>query len=70
MKTTMYPEVISPSYGHKIRRGKGFSAEELKAIKISVNHARELGLPVDERRRTLHKENVDLLKRLLAKQIN
>ncbi len=42
----------------KQRCGKGFSREELKKAGLSFKEALRLGIPVDSRRRTSHKENV------------
>lgn len=50
----------------KVRKGKGFSRGELKAVNLSVKEARKLGIPVDERRSTIHDENVKTLKTFLA----
>jgi len=44
------------------RKGRGFSKEELAAIKWNVKQAREAGLIVDERRRSKYKENIATLK--------
>jgi large subunit ribosomal protein L13e len=47
------------------RFGKGFSKEELKAVGLSFKEALKIGIPVDVRRRTAHKENIDALKSYL-----
>ncbi|MEM1539326.1 MAG: ribosomal protein L13e [Candidatus Bathyarchaeia archaeon] len=47
--------------GGKQRSGKGFSLNELKEAKLSVKEALKLGIPVDLRRRTIHKGNVESL---------
>ena len=44
------------------RKGRGFSKDELAAIKWSVKQAREAGLIVDERRKSKYKENIATLK--------
>jgi large subunit ribosomal protein L13e len=49
----------------KQRFGKGFSREELKKAGLTLKEARRLGLPVDVRRKTAHKENVEAAKALL-----
>jgi len=55
--------------GGKQRLGKGFSLDELKKVGLKPKQALKLGIPVDTRRRTVHKENVEKLKKLLeAKQ--
>lgn len=47
------------------RRGKGFSREELKKTGLSLREAAKLGIPVDYRRKTIHKENVNIINSLL-----
>jgi len=55
--------------GGKQRLGKGFSLDELKKVRLKPKQALKLGIPVDTRRRTVHEENVEKLKKLLeAKQ--
>ncbi|MEM4701123.1 MAG: ribosomal protein L13e [Candidatus Bathyarchaeia archaeon] len=55
--------------GGKQRLGKGFSLNELKKAGLNPKKALKLGIPIDVRRRTMHEENVEKLKRLLeAKQ--
>lgn len=57
----MYPKVISKG---KIRKGRGFSLEELRNAKISLSDAKKLGIYVDKRRKTYYEENVECLKKL------
>lgn len=68
MGARTFPEVVSPWYRHKPRRGKGFSLEELKAANISISQARASGLPVDGRRRSSRQENIKLLKKIFSKK--
>jgi len=49
----------------KQRRGKGFSREELKKSGLSPREAFRLKIPVDLRRRTVHEENVNIIKEFL-----
>ena len=51
--------------GEKQRHGKGFSREELKKSGLSPREALKLHIPVDFRRRTVHEENVSVIKRFL-----
>jgi len=61
--TTMKPIVFKK--GGKRRSGKGFSREELKKAGLSLKEALRLGIPVDSRRRTVHEDNINAVKRLL-----
>jgi ribosomal protein L15E len=45
----------------KPRKGKGFSLAELKEANITAGRAKLLGVPVDKRRKTCHKDNVEIL---------
>jgi ribosomal protein L13E len=49
----------------RARRGKGFSRAELREACLSPSHALKLGIPIDIRRRTKHKENIENLKKYL-----
>lgn len=49
----------------KVREGKGFSGEELKAVELTPGKARSLGIPYDPRRKTSRDENVKALKEYL-----
>jgi ribosomal protein L15E len=59
--------LISPivESGGRVREGKGFSGEELKAVELTPTKARRLGIPHDPRRKTSHEENVEALKKYL-----
>jgi ribosomal protein L13E len=61
--TEVKPKVESP--GGKQRCGRGFSREELKKAGTNLTEALKFSLPVDSRRRTFHKENVEAVKNLL-----
>ncbi|RJS85300.1 hypothetical protein CW706_01665, partial [Candidatus Bathyarchaeota archaeon] len=50
----------------KVRKGKGFSREELRSANLSVKEARNLGISVDERRSTMHEENVKTLRAFIS----
>ncbi|QOJ79699.1 ribosomal protein L13e [Infirmifilum lucidum] len=48
-----------------IRDGKGFSLGEIKALNLTEHEARLLGVYVDLRRKTVHEENIRILKEYL-----
>jgi len=50
----------------KVRKGRGFSREELRSANLSVKEARKLGISVDERRSTMHDENVKTLRAFIS----
>jgi large subunit ribosomal protein L13e len=52
--------------GMRKHAGKGFSREELKAAGLSFKDALKIGVPIDVRRRTSHKENIEALKNYLS----
>jgi len=52
--------------GRKQRHGKGFSREELKEVGLGLREALRRHIPADVRRRTVHKENVEVLKSFLG----
>lgn len=45
-----------------LKVGRGFSEGEVKALGLTVKEARLLGIYVDERRKTVHPENVEALR--------
>jgi hypothetical protein len=45
------------------RTGKGFSKKEIHEAGLTFHKVRMLGLPLDKRRRTIHPENVQLLRK-------
>jgi len=48
--------------GHVIRKGRGYSLEELKEAGLDPRIARRDGVPVDVWRNTMHADNVERLK--------
>jgi|Deesub1362A_J573_1020465.scaffolds.fasta_scaffold02222_9 large subunit ribosomal protein L13e len=54
--------------GGKQRNGRGFSRGELKEAGLSLKDALKLKIPIDKRRKTLYKENVSAIKKLLENQ--
>jgi large subunit ribosomal protein L13e len=62
------PRLISPMITKEVtvREGYGFSGAELKEAGLTVTEARRIGLPVDQRRKSSHPENVEILKEWAA----
>lgn len=52
---------------HVVKEGKGFSHGELSKVKISFDVARRIGLRIDPRRKSVHEENIKVLKEWLGK---
>lgn len=48
--------------GGETKGGKGFSRDELREAGLDPKKARRLGISIDLRRKTRHKENVKTLK--------
>ena len=44
------------------KEGRGFSLEELRKAELHFKKALKLKIPVDTRRRSLHEENIEVLK--------
>lgn len=69
------PIVRAPTlkYNRKVRAGRGFSLEEIKAAGLTAKYARTIGIAVDHRRQNRSVEgleaNVNRLKEYLAKLI-
>ena len=59
---SLRPAVRCPSikYNSKLRSGRGFTLEELKAAKINRMQARTIGIAVDHRRRNRSVESLQL----------
>lgn len=51
---------------NRMRKGRGFSLGELKEAGLSLEKAKAMNIPVDKRRKSVHKENVELLKKFLS----
>jgi transcription termination factor NusA len=60
------PEIRAPQTGN-IRRGRGFSLQEIKDAGLSLTDARWMAIPIDGRRKTRHPENVKLIKNYLER---
>jgi|GEM_PF-965751 len=48
-----------------VRIGRGFSIGELKAVGIDVKLAKQLNIPVDSRRKGVHEENIESLRKFI-----
>ncbi|WEU40623.1 MAG: ribosomal protein L13e [Candidatus Odinarchaeum yellowstonii] len=57
--------VKCPFTPHIIRAGRGFSLGEIKESGVEINLLKKLGVYVDRRRRSVHKENINALKNIL-----
>ncbi len=69
-ETKMKATAIVRKKDGRPREGHGFSLEELRKAELDVKKALKLGIPVDRRRRSLHEENVEALKRHLKEATN
>lgn len=49
-----------------VRTGRGFSVGEIEAAGIDAALAKQLSIPIDGRRKSVHEENVESLKRFLT----
>jgi len=59
------PIVVKPGQRYEVRKGRGFSKGELALVGLTVTQARRLGLYVDKRRKSVHQENVEALRKYL-----
>ncbi len=59
------PSVKSPK-DLRPKRGRGFTKSEIRAADLTVKDARDMGLMVDLRRKTLHEANVEALKQYVT----
>ncbi len=64
--TTPRPKILKND--GKQRFGRGFSREELRKAGSSLKEAVKLGLLVDDRRKTVHDENVEAAKVFLKER--
>ncbi len=58
--------VMSPIVRRWVR-GKGFSVRELMSVGLDMEYAKKMRLPIDRRRKSVHKQNIDLLREILEK---
>ena len=56
LRPAVYSQTIK--YNHKLRQGRGFTLEELKAANINKRQAKTIGIAVDHRRRNKSLESL------------
>ena len=61
----MKVEAIVYKKNGKPRKGKGFSRKEFEEAKITIKEALKLGIPIDKRRSSAYKENIETLKQFI-----
>jgi ribosomal protein L13E len=60
--------VVYSKHGRRLmREGKGFSLLELMQAGLTVNQAKAAKIRIDMRRKTVHEQNVKMLKEALSK---
>lgn len=60
-------EVYKPGSGKRDKRmGRGFSLGELKEAGLTIRDAKKMGIYIDERRKTVHPQNVERLRKILG----
>ena len=60
--------VIYSKHGRRLEReGKGFSLLELRQAGLAVNQAKAANIRIDLRRKTVHEQNVKMLKEAILK---
>jgi len=60
-------KVIITKHNKKQNIGKGFSTTELEKAKVNKQQARQIGLPVDVKRKSAHDENIACIKECAEK---
>ncbi|MHA1606027.1 MAG: ribosomal protein L13e [Candidatus Freyarchaeota archaeon] len=61
--------VRPPRQPQRLREGRGFSIAELKEAGLTLHDAKQVGIRVDVRRKTVHMENVKALKDFMKKLV-
>lgn len=56
--------VYSPSKGHSLRKGKGFSLTEIKEAGKTIQLLKILNIQIDYFRKSAHRENIEILEKL------
>ncbi|MEM2906643.1 MAG: ribosomal protein L13e [Candidatus Odinarchaeota archaeon] len=60
--------VKCPYTPYIIRAGRGFSLGEIKESGLKADLLKKLGVYIDKRRRSVHKENIEALKNIIKEQ--
>jgi ribosomal protein L13E len=55
-------KAVITKHNKKQSTGRGFSPTELKNAGVNVQQARQIGLPVDVKRKSAHDENIATIK--------
>jgi ribosomal protein L13E len=55
-------KAVITKHNKKRSTGRGFSPTELKNAGVNMQQARQIGLPVDVKRKSAHDENVSTIK--------
>ena len=55
-------KIVITKQNGKQSTGQGFSPNELKEAGVNIQQAKQIGLRVDVKRKSTHKENVDCIK--------
>ena len=64
--TTIKPKILKQDGEQRL--GRGFSREELKRAGSNLKEAVKLGVPVDDKRKTVHEENIEAVKTFLQEK--
>jgi ribosomal protein L13E len=60
-------KVVITKHNKKQSLGKGFSPTELEKAGVNKQQAKQLGLPVDVKRKSAHDENITAIKECVEK---
>ncbi len=60
-------KVVITKHNKKSNIGKGFSTTELEKAGVNKQQARQIGLPVDVKRKSAHDENITCIKECAEK---
>jgi len=70
IKEQQHAVVKKPTKYLKKRSGRGFSLKEIKSASIPLDDAKNLSIPIDLRRKSVHDENVKILSALYREAIS